>query len=44
MYYTVYKTTNRIDGKIYIGSHKTKNPNDGHLGSGKHLKYAFDGD
>ena len=42
MYYTVYKTTNRINGKIYIGSHKTKNPNDGYLGSGKYLKYAIE--
>lgn len=41
MYYTVYKTTNRINGKFYIGSHKTKNPNDDYLGSGKYLKYAI---
>ena len=42
MYYTVYKTTNRINGKFYIGSHKTKNPNDAYLGSGKYLKYAIE--
>jgi len=42
MYYTVYKTTNKINGKIYIGSHKTRNPNDSYLGSGKYLKHAIE--
>lgn len=41
MFYTIYKTTNLINGKIYIGKHQTKDLNDGYLGSGKHLKNAI---
>lgn len=42
MYYTIYKTTNKINGKIYIGMHATNNPFDDYLGSGKHLKRAIE--
>lgn len=32
--YTVYKTTNLVNGKFYFGVHKTNDPEDGYLGSG----------
>lgn len=37
----IYKTTNIINGKVYIGKHKTKDLNDGYLGSGKLLQRAI---
>lgn len=40
--YTVYKTTNLINGKYYIGVHKTSNPYDDYIGSGKYLKRAIE--
>lgn len=40
MHYTIYKVTNKIDGKVYIGSHKTKDLNDDYMGSGTYLKRA----
>lgn len=40
MYYTVYKITNLINNKIYIGVHKTKDLDDGYMGSGVAINRA----
>ena len=41
MIHYLYKTTNLVNGKEYIGVHSTNNMNDGYLGSGVALKHAF---
>ena len=41
-HYLLYKTTNLINGKTYIGIHKTKDVNDGYIGSGKLLLRAIE--
>lgn len=37
----IYKTTNLINEKYYIGMHSTDNLNDGYVGSGKRLWYSI---
>jgi group I intron endonuclease len=40
-YFIVYKTTNQINGLIYVGQRRTKDLNDGYLGSGLTLLKAI---
>lgn len=40
MYY-IYRITNNVNGKTYIGQHKYKKLNDSYMGSGIHIKRAI---
>lgn len=42
MFYILYQTTNLVNGKTYVGKHKTADLNDSYLGSGKLLLQAID--
>jgi hypothetical protein len=41
MFFTIYRTTNLVNGKFYIGKHQTFNANDSYFGSGKALRAAI---
>ena len=41
MHYLIYKITNNLNGKIYIGKHKTEDVDDKYMGSGKLLQEAY---
>ena len=41
MNYIIYKITNKINGKYYIGRHATTNIGDSYMGSGKGIKNAI---
>ncbi len=41
MNYVIYKITNNVNGKYYIGRHATKNINDSYMGSGIGIKNAI---
>jgi group I intron endonuclease len=40
-FHFIYKTTNLLSNKFYIGMHSTNNLKDGYVGSGKRLRYAI---
>ena len=42
MYYLIYKITNKLDNKIYIGKHKTETKDDDYFGSGLLLGRAVE--
>ena len=41
MNYYLYRITNKVNGKIYVGVHKTRNLDDGYMSSGKIIVAAI---
>jgi len=41
MFYYLYEVKNNLNGKIYVGVHKTKSLDDGYMGSGKVIRHAI---
>ena len=42
MFYYLYEIKNLVNSKIYVGVHKTRNMNDGYMGSGKVIRSAIE--
>ena len=42
MFYYLYRITNKVNNKIYVGVHMTNNINDGYMGSGRVIKSAIE--
>ena len=42
IHYLIYKITNITNGMYYIGQHKTRNPTDKYMGSGKYIGRAIE--
>jgi hypothetical protein len=41
IYYTVYRVTNKVNGRYYIGKHTTTDPNDKYMGTGTVITRAI---
>jgi hypothetical protein len=40
-HHIIYRTTNLVNGKFYVGMHSTDNLDDGYMGSGKRILYSL---